>query len=67
MSSESEPPVEKTKIVAWVGWRRAKGARWKPVSEGQTESEAFKKLLEIADQGGSGSFDSIVLPAGRKP
>lgn len=53
----------------WVGWRRRNEprARWRPVSEGATEAEASRKLLDLASRDRVGSYSSVVLPAGEKP
>jgi hypothetical protein len=56
-----EPPPE------WIGWRRPQRGRWKAVSRGESEAEAFRKLLDVADRDRFGSFDCIVLPEGQKP
>ena len=65
MSNTTDSRV--TDRPAFIGWRRRRGERWKPVSEGTTEPEASVKLLDLASEEKSGAFDSMTLPAGQKP
>lgn len=52
----------------WIGWRRRNGGgRWQQVSQGATEAEAFRALLEVAKRDRSGSYSSVVLREGEKP
>lgn len=52
---------------AWIGWRRSTCSDWQAVATGATESEAFARLLDVADLDHCGSFDNIVLPQGTRP
>ena len=49
------------------GWRRRRGGRWWIASQGETEAEAFRKLLDAAQADGCGHGDLIVLPVGEEP
>jgi hypothetical protein len=47
----------------WIGWHRPnKRAPWKQASEGDTEDEAFHRLLNAVKGG-----DKVILKAGEDP
>lgn len=62
-----QPTLFEVDQAKWIGWRRARGQRWKAVSEGRTEREASERLLDVASREKAGAFDSMTLPAGEKP
>lgn len=51
----------------FVGWFRIRGERWKPVVSGDTDPEAFRKLLEHSSKIKAHASDLLVLPVGVKP
>ena len=52
---------------AFRAWRRPRGGPWAVVAHGETEQEASDRLAEVMGQDRTGSFDSLILPAGAKP
>jgi hypothetical protein len=65
----AEPELFPSQAASWVAWpkRNAPGQRWQAVAEGETEEQASQRLLDVASRSRSGSFSSVVLPAGERP
>ena len=61
-----DPPAP----AAWVAWSRPSAAArrvWRPVAEGPTEAECFRRMLGVIRQQGPGARDWVCLPRGEKP
>lgn len=49
--------MDTTPTSRWIGWFQHQGERrWQALTEGQTESEAFRRLLAATKNAGSGSL-----------
>jgi hypothetical protein len=65
--SDPTPTIPTEPPPAFVGWRRKRGGRWWIACGADTESECFRKLLDVAHKDGPGHADLMVLPNHEQP
>ena len=61
------PDLFAPETAPWQGWLRRRGGRWRIASSGDTEAEAFRRLLDAAQRDGLAHHDLLVLPRGDQP
>ena len=67
MNASTHQTPTQTAPPAFRAWRRPRGGKWAVLGRGETEREASDRLAEVMGRDRTGSFDSLILPAGAKP